>query len=312
MRLRIFVEPQQGASYETLRAAARGAEDAGFDAFFRSDHYLKMGGADGLPGPTDAWTTLAGLARDTATHPARAPSSRSATFRLPGPLAITVAQVDEMSGGRVELGLGAGWYDAEHTAYAIPFPGLGRALRAARGAAGGDRRALDHAAGRDVQLFAAATTRSPTARRCRSRCSNPTRPSSSAAAAKRRTPRLAATYAQEYNAPFMQPDAAARRTGGSTRRATAIGRDPATPAAQVVAVTVVLRHRRRRGRAPCRAGGLEAGGAQAAGACGTPEEVVDRLAEWRDAGAQVAYLQLLDPSDLDHIELLGSAVAPTL
>lgn len=122
MDLRIFTEPQQGASYETLLAVARTAEDVGaFSAFFRSDHYLKMGGADGLPGPTDAWITLAGLARDTRTI-RLGTLMTAATFRLPGVTAIQVAQVDAMSGGRVEFGLGAGWYEAEHTAYGIPFP----------------------------------------------------------------------------------------------------------------------------------------------------------------------------------------------
>src|SRR5215218_988423 len=121
MQLRIFTEPQQGATYDDLLAVARTAENEGFDAFFRSDHYLKMGDVDGSPGPTDAWATLAALARDTSRVRLGTLVS-SGTFRLPGPLAITVAQVDQMSAGRVELGLGAGWYDAEHRAYGIPFP----------------------------------------------------------------------------------------------------------------------------------------------------------------------------------------------
>src|SRR6202021_736333 len=124
MKLRIFTEPQQGADYQTLRTVARATEELGFDAFFRSDHYLKMGDGDGLPGPTDAWVTLAGLARETS-RIRLGTLVTSATFRLPGILAIKVAQVDDMSGGRVELGLGAGWYDGEHTAYGIPFPPVG-------------------------------------------------------------------------------------------------------------------------------------------------------------------------------------------
>src|SRR6187455_63835 len=124
MQLRIFTEPQQGASYNTLLAVAQASEELGFDAFFRSDHYLKMGAVSGLPGPTDAWVTLAGLARETTTI-RLGTLVTAATFRLPGPLAISVAQVDEMSGGRVELGIGTGWYDDEHRAYGIPFPPLG-------------------------------------------------------------------------------------------------------------------------------------------------------------------------------------------
>ena len=121
MRLRIFTEPQQGATYDELLAVAAVAEEVGFDAFFRSDHYLRMGGGDPGPGPTDAWITLAGLARDTRRIRLGTLLS-SATFRLPGPLAVAVAQVDAMSGGRVELGLGAGWFEAEHKAYGIAFP----------------------------------------------------------------------------------------------------------------------------------------------------------------------------------------------
>ena len=112
-----------GATYDDLLAVARRAEEVGFDAFFRSDPYLTMGG-DGLPGPTDAWVTLAGLARETS-RIRLGTLMTAATFRLPGPLAISVAQVDQMSGGRVELGIGAGWFEAEHSAYGIPFPELG-------------------------------------------------------------------------------------------------------------------------------------------------------------------------------------------
>src|ERR1700687_5945987 len=124
VQLRIFLEPQQGASYDDQLAVARTTEDAGFDAFFRSDHYLAMGGRDGLPGPTDSWVTLAGLARETQ-RIRLGTLVTAATFRLPGPLAISVAQVDVMSGGRVELGIGTGWFEAEHRAYGIPFPPVG-------------------------------------------------------------------------------------------------------------------------------------------------------------------------------------------
>ena len=124
MKLRIFTEPQQGAGYQTLRAVALATEELGFDAFFRSDHYLAIGSGSGLPGPTDSWATLAALAVETSRIRLGTLVS-AATFRLPGPLAITVAQVDQMSGGRVEFGLGTGWFEAEHTAYGIPFPPLG-------------------------------------------------------------------------------------------------------------------------------------------------------------------------------------------
>lgn len=123
MDFRVFLEPQQGATYDDQVAVAQAAESLGFSAFFRSDHYLAMSG-DGLPGPTDSWVTLAGIARETSSI-RLGTLVTSATFRHPGPLAISVAQVDAMSGGRVEFGIGAGWFEAEHRAYAIPFPALG-------------------------------------------------------------------------------------------------------------------------------------------------------------------------------------------
>src|SRR5919107_150883 len=124
MRISLFVEPHRGATYDDQLRLARHAEAAGFEVFFRADHYQSMGADPGLPGPTDAWLTLAGLARETS-RVRLGTLVNSATFRLPGPLAIAVAGVDQMSGGRVELGLGAGWFEAEHAAYGIPFPGLG-------------------------------------------------------------------------------------------------------------------------------------------------------------------------------------------
>ena len=123
MDFRVFVEPQQGASYTDQLAVAQAAESLGYSAFFRSDHYLAMSG-DGQPGPTDSWVTLAGIARETSTI-RLGTLVTSATFRHPGPLAISVAQVDAMSSGRVDLGIGAGWFEEEHLAYAIPFPPVG-------------------------------------------------------------------------------------------------------------------------------------------------------------------------------------------
>src|SRR6201992_2231915 len=122
MEFRVFIEPQQGASYSDQLAVAQTAESLGFAAFFRSDHYFAMSG-DGLPGPTDSWVTLGALARETSSI-RLGTLVTSATFRYPGPLAIAVAQVDEMSGGRIELGLGSGWFEKEHLAYGIPFPSV--------------------------------------------------------------------------------------------------------------------------------------------------------------------------------------------
>ncbi len=126
MRYALMLEPQEGTTYRALRAHAVLAESAGFEAFFRSDHWLSLEGAPERPA-TDAWTTLAGLARET--HTIRLGTLVSpVTFRLPVALAKIVASVDEMSDGRVELGMGAGWSIPEHERFGIPFPALGERL----------------------------------------------------------------------------------------------------------------------------------------------------------------------------------------
>src|SRR5258708_33778080 len=200
MQLRIFTEPQQGASYDTLLRVAMATQELGFDAFFRSDHYLKMGNVSGLPGPTDAWITLAGLARDTSRIRLGTLMS-PATFRFPGPLAISVAQVDQMSGGRVEFGFGAGWFETEHTAYAIPFPPLRERF---------DRYAEQLAiitglwetpAGETFEFSGEyyTVTNSPALPKPAQR---PRPPVLIGGTGQKRTPKLAARYADEYNVPF--------------------------------------------------------------------------------------------------------------
>ncbi len=121
MQLRVMTEPQEGATYDDLLRVARATEDLGFDAFFRSDHLLRIGEGDPGPGSTDAWATLAGLARETSRIRLGTMVS-SVTFRHPAMLALAVATVDAMSGGRVELGLGSGWFEREHAAFGLPFP----------------------------------------------------------------------------------------------------------------------------------------------------------------------------------------------
>jgi F420-dependent oxidoreductase-like protein len=122
MRFALMSEPQQGLSYDEILALARTAEEAGLEAYFRSDHYASFPGESGLP-TTDAWATLAGLARETSRIGLGTLVS-PVTFRIPGNLAKVVQTVDQMSGGRVEVGLGAGWNDAEHAQLGIPFPPL--------------------------------------------------------------------------------------------------------------------------------------------------------------------------------------------
>jgi F420-dependent oxidoreductase-like protein len=306
MQLRIFTEPQQGATYDDLLAVARLAEELGFDAFFRSDHYLKMGSVSGLPGPTDAWVTLAGLARDTSTI-RLGTLVTCATFRLPGPLAITVAEVDAMSGGRVELGLGAGWYEAEHTAYGIPFPPLGERFERLEeqlaivtglwATPAGER--FEHS-GRHYSLSGSPALPKP-------KQSPP--PIIVGGRGPKRTPRLAATYAAEFNAAFAPLDQFEAQRDRVRGACDAIGRDPDTltlSAALVVCCGADEAEVQRRAAAI----GREPAELRANGAAGTPQEVLDTLGAWRAAGITRAYLQVLDLSDLDHLSLLADTVLP--
>jgi len=308
VKVRIFVEPQQGAGYQQLLDVAHQVEASGFDALFRSDHYLTMGG-DGLPGPTDAWVTLGALARET-TRIRLGTLVTSATFRLPGILAITVAQVDAMSGGRVELGLGAGWYDGEHTAYGIPFPPLGERFERLEeqfailtGLWTTSEGATFTFQGRHYQLDDSPALPKPQQR--------PHPPLIVGGGGPRRTPRLAATYADEFNLPFSSLADTEAQFARVRAACEARGRDPGTltlSAAQVVCCGAdeaeVVRRAAAIGRRPEEL--------RANGAAGTPDEVVARLLAFADAGAGTVYLQVLDLDDLDHIRLLGQEVLPHL
>lgn len=309
MDLRIFTEPQQGASYDTLLAVALEAERLGFDAFFRSDHYLKMGDVSGDPGPSDAWITLAGLARDTTTI-RLGTLVTAATFRLPGPLAISVANVDAMSGGRVELGLGSGWFDAEHEAYGIAFPDLKERfdryeeqLAIITGLWTTPAGETFSFAGEHYQLTDSPALPKPV--------QTPRPPILIGGGGAKRTPRLAATYADEFNMPFSSLD----DTGAAFDRVRAAcearDRDPGDvvySAAQVVCVGADEAEVARRAAAI----GREPDELRANGAAGTPDEVVARLRSFADLGATRAYLQVLDLSDLDHLALIADEVAPHL
>jgi F420-dependent oxidoreductase-like protein len=307
MKFRIFTEPQQGADYQTLRNVAVATEELGFDAFFRSDHYLKMGDVSGLPGPTDAWATLAGLAVETSRIRLGTLMS-AATFRLPGPLAITVAQVDQMSGGRVEFGLGAGWFEAEHAAYGIPFPALGERfdileeqlaiITGLWGTAEGETFSYE---GTHYRVTDSPALPKPAQR--------PRPPVLLGGAGPRRTPRLAARFADEFNVPFQSvPDSAA----GFARvreACEAAGRYPATMTYSV-AHTVCCGKDEAEFRRRAAAIGREPADMREHGLGGTPGEVTAKIAEYAEIGAERVYLQVLDLSDLDHLALIASEVVP--
>ena len=306
MKLRIFVEPQQGASYDQQVKMAQAAESGGFDAFFRSDHFLAMGG-DGMPGPTDAWLTLAGIARETD-RIRLGTMVTSATFRLPGLLAVQVAQVDDMSGGRAELGLGAGWYDAEHTAHGVPFQPLAERFERLEEQLAiltgfwdtpvGQTFDFD---GRHYQLKDSPGLPKPVQK--------PHPPLIVGGGGPKRTPRLAATFADEFNIPFSSvadTEAQFTRVRSACRDK---GRDPGSlrlSAAQTVCCGANDAEVERRAADI----GRQADELRANGVAGTPDEVVARLQEFAGVGAESLYLQVLNLEDLDHLALLSEEVLP--
>jgi alkanesulfonate monooxygenase len=305
MDLRIFTEPQQGASYDDLLRVARTSEECGFSAFFRSDHYLSMGSASGLPGPTDAWVTLAALARETSRIRLGTLVS-PATFRLPGPLAITVAQVDAMSGGRIELGLGAGWYGAEHTAYGIPFPEMrerfdlfAEQVEIIDGLLRTPAGQTYSFSGKHYQLTDSPALPKPV--------QSPRPPLILGGAGKSRGAALAAKYADEFNVSFDKAgtaDTIARVRAAADKT----GRELVYSAAQVLCVGRDEAEVKRRADAI----GRDVAELRENGLAGTPDEVVNEIGRFTDMGATRLYLQVLDLSDLDHLELVASEILPQL
>jgi F420-dependent oxidoreductase-like protein len=307
MRLVIFIEPQQGASYEDQQRVAQLAEESGFDGFFRSDHYVAMG-VDGRPGPTDSWVTLGALAVQTS-RIRLGTLVTSATFRLPGPLAISVAQVDEMSQGRVELGLGGGWFEREHAAYAIPFPSVGErfdrfeeqleiitGLWTAEGPYS--------FSGKHYEIVDSPALPKPV--------QSPRPPIIVGGGGKRRTPALAARFADEFNSPFASVADATTMFERAREACAAVGR--AEPLALSAAVVLCCGRDDAEVRRRADAIGRSVADLRTSGSAvvGTPDEVVEQISRFGEAGASRIYLQTLDLSDLEHVELVASAVMPQL
>ncbi len=309
MELRIFTEPQQGASYDQLLAVALVAEEAGFGAFFRSDHYLKMGSVSGEPGPTDAWITLAGLARDTQ-RIRLGTLLTAATFRLPGNLAISVAEVDSMSGGRVELGLGAGWYGQEHSAYGIPFPSLGERferleeqLAIVTGLWETPLGETFDFAGRHYQVESSPALPKP--------AQSPRPPVIVGGHGPKRTPRLAARFADEMNVPFASIEVCERQYRLVDEACERIGRAPGSVRHSAALIVCCgssaddVEHRAASiGRKPEELA--------ANGLAGSPADVIEKLASYAAIGVSRVYLQILDLDDLDHLRLIGAEVLPAV
>ncbi len=309
MELRIFSEPQQGASYEDILGLALAAEEGGFGAFFRSDHYLKMGDASGLPGPSDAWITLAGLARDT-TRIRLGTLLTAATFRYPGVLAISVAEVDAMSGGRVELGLGAGWYDDEHTAYGIPFPPLKERFERLEeqfeiisGLWTTDINSTYSFSGTHYSLTNSPALPKPV--------QSPRPPLIVGGHGAKRTPRLAARFADEFNVPFSPYDVAQRQFALVDEACTTIGREPTTVARSVAQVVCCGANDAEVARRAANIG-REVDELRANGLAGTPSEIIEKMRGWGELGLSRIYLQVLDMKDLDHVGLIAAEVLPAV
>ncbi|WP_128374843.1 LLM class F420-dependent oxidoreductase [Streptomyces cavernae] len=306
MELRIFTEPQQGATYDTLLSVAKATEDLGFGAFFRSDHYLHMGSVDGLPGPTDAWITLAGLARETK-RIRLGTLMTAATFRLPGVLAIQVAQVDQMSGGRVELGIGAGWFEEEHTAYGIPFPKekfarLEEQLAIITGLWATEvGRTFDYE-GTHYQLSKSPALPKPAQAKV---------PVLIGGSGAQRTPRLAARYADEFNMPFGSIEESERQFGRVRAAAEQAGRKADELVYSNALVACVGKNDAEVARRAA-AIGREVEELKTNGLAGTPDEVVDKMGRYAEIGSRRLYLQILDLDDLDHLELISTAVQSQL
>ena len=309
VKLRVFTEPQQGATYDDQLASARTAQECGFDAWFRSDHYLAMGDGDGMPGPTDAWVTLAGLARETERIRLGTLVS-PATFRLPGPLAIQVAQVDRMSGGRVELGLGAGWFEAEHTAYGIPFPGLGErfdrleeqlaVVTGSWSTPEGER--FTHRGKHHTLVDSPALPR-PAQDRV---------PLIIGGGGPRRTPALAARFATEFNTGFTDVDTVARRFAGVRAACEAAGRDPGELRYSVALAVFCGRTDAEVAARLAAAGRDDRDVLATQGLVGSPARVVERIGAYAAVGADTVYVQVLDMTDRAHLELVAAEVMPSL
>ena len=304
MDLRVFTEPQQGATYDTLLRVAKTAEELGYGAFFRSDHYLHMGNVDGLPGPTDAWITLAGIARETS-RIRLGTLMTAGTFRLPGVLAIQVAQVDQMSGGRVELGLGSGWYEQEHKAYGIPFPKekFGRLEEQLAIVTGlwetpvGERFSYD---GSYYRLQASPALPKPAQSRV---------PVLIGGHGAKRTPALAAKYASEFNIPFASVEDSERQFGRVRAAAEERGRKGDDLVYSNALVACVGRNDAEVERRAA-AIGREVDELKANGLAGSPAEVVEKLGRYAAVGSTRVYFQMLDLDDLDHLELIAAEVMP--
>ncbi|PZG10278.1 LLM class F420-dependent oxidoreductase [Micromonospora craterilacus] len=312
MRVAVFTEPHRGASYDDQLRFARLAEDGGFEGFLRADHYQAMGDEEALPGPTDAWLTLAALARETS-RIRLGTLVTSATFRPPGPLAVMVAQVDQMSGGRVELGIGAGWYAREHISYGIPFPGtserfdrLAEQLEVITGLWDTPSGKTFSYTGDHYQLADCPALPKPV--------QTPGPPVIVGGRGPKRTPELAARHADEFNVPFTSVEQTAEayervREASDRVDRTGTGRRPLVLSAGIVVAIGRTDAEARRRAAPLH---VKSALPPEDPVVGSPEQLIDRIGEFAAIGTERVHLRLIDLADLDHLELIAAEVLPRL
>ncbi|MDU0346838.1 LLM class F420-dependent oxidoreductase [Microbacterium sp. KSW2-29] len=303
----LFTEPQQGFTYDDQLAFAQSAERHGLDGFFRSDHYLRMGEGDPRPGPTDAWTTLAGLSRETSRIRLGTLVS-SVTYRVPSILAIQVAQVDAMSGGRAELGLGTGWFEREHAAYGIPFPAkrfdlLEEQLQVVTGLWQTPDAETFSFAGAHYRLDDAPALPKPEQERV---------PVIVGGGGPKRTPALAARYATEFNIGFVAEDVVAEKFAVVRAACEAIDRDPATLKLSVALPTIVGQDDAEISRRAEAIGQTREQFDNGANLIGTPAQIAEKVHRLRELGAERVYFQLMDLRDVAHADLVGAEVLPLL
>ncbi len=316
MRFALMIEPQQGLSYLEQLAVARTAEAAGFETLLRSDHYTSFPGEAGLP-TTDAWTVVAGLARETERIGLGVLVS-PVTFRLPGTFAKIVGTADEMSGGRIQVGLGAGWNEEEHAELGIPFPPLGERF---------DR--LEEALAILHGLWTEGDGWSYAGRFWQVRGGR-LRPAATSGgrrhphlilggAAGPRALRLAATYADEYDLTSASPETAAEMVPRLDAACAAIGRDPATIVRSAMTGMLIGDSE------PEVAKRVEAqltmfGMSRAEGAewlssrrgrwvIGTPDQARAAIAAFDAAGVERLVMQTFVPRDLEMIRQAGRLIA---
>jgi F420-dependent oxidoreductase-like protein len=299
----IFVEPQLGMTWTQLLTVARATEARGFHGFFRSDHYIAPDRIlRGEPAVSDAWTTLAALAA--CTERVRLGTLVSpVTFRHPGVLAVQVANVDAVSRGRAELGLGAGWNAPEHEAYGIPFPKkrfgmFEESLQIITGLWGTPVGETFSFAGEHYRLDRAPGAQRPTGADI---------PLIVGGGGPTRTPALAARFASEFNTGFVADAVIAERFARVTGAAEASGRVPETLRLSV-ALTATIGETVSEADARAREQGGDPAEQRLSGLHGTPAQVAERLAGLRALGARRIYLQLLEVTDLTQLDLLTEAV----